>query len=362
VKKAISTRHGALGLPVFLPDATRGIVRGLDTRDLEQCGVSGLVVNTYHLMLHPGSRRIQQLGGCHQFMNWQKPILTDSGGFQIFSLIHQNPKYGTIRKNEIIFRSAFDQKKQILTPEKSIRIQANLGADILMCLDDCPHPAASASDNLKSVERTIAWAQLCKAEFEEIYATQPHDRPLVFGIIQGGNDRELRQLCAEALIGIGFDGFGFGGWPLDDNQQLLEETLALTAQLMPDHLPKYAMGIGKPENIVACIKMGYKLFDCALPTRDARHGRLFAFSETNERVWSGQNFYKTIYLQDSKHLHAAGPISENCDCYSCQNYSLAYLHHLYMIRDSLAKRLATIHNLRFYTRLMDKLSTILNGK
>lgn len=363
--KAINTRHGPLKLPAFLPDATRGVVRSLDAHDLEQCGVSGLVLNTYHLMLHPGSRCIQQLGGAHRFMDWHKPVLTDSGGFQIFSLIHQNPKYGSVRKNEIIFRSAFNQKKQKLTPEKSIRIQANLGADILMCLDDCPHPAASVIDNQNSVERTITWAHSCKDEFERIYADHDHSqkRPLLFGIIQGGNELELRQRSAEVLLEIGFDGFGFGGWPLDANQHLLQETLGLTAQLMPDHLPKYAMGIGKPENIVACYKMGYTLFDCALPTRDARHGRLFIFTETKARsLVSGKAFYRTIYLQDTKYLRESGPISENCDCFCCQNYSLAYLHHLYMIRDGLAKRLATIHNLRFYTQLMEKLSTIINGK
>ncbi|MBN1348346.1 tRNA guanosine(34) transglycosylase Tgt [candidate division KSB1 bacterium] len=351
----LRTQHGILELPAFLPDATRGVVRSLDAIDLERCGIPGLVVNTYHLMLHPGAKRIRQLGGCHHFMNWHKPILTDSGGFQIFSLIHQNPKYGSIRKNEIIFRTEIGGRKQLLTPEKSIRIQANLGADIMVCLDDCPKTDASDDENQLAVARTVAWAKLCKAEFDKLFDKKADDRPLLFAVIQGGTSFDLRRRCAEELLAMGFDGFGFGGWPLDAQRGLLTDTLSFTANLIPDEFPKYAMGIGKPENIAACFEMGYTLFDCALPTRDARHGRLFVFTDSHFSGFTDGSFYRAVYLQDSQHLHHSEPLSDICDCHCCRNYSLAYLHHLYMIGDSLASRLATIHNLRFYSMLMEKL-------
>ena len=288
-------------------------------------------------------------------MNWDMPILSDSGGFQLFSLIRQNPKLGTIRENKVIFKFS-DGKKKILTPEKCIQAQFHLSSDIMMCLDYCTHSEDSPEVQLESVNRTIAWAKLCRAEYDR-YLSQNRDerRPLIFAIIQGGNDRALRQHCADSLKSVGFDGYAFGGWPIDAKGDLLEDILAYTAELMPDDHPKYALGVGKPENIVACAEMGYNLFDCVVPTRDARHRRLYIFNADDwESVdLSKDDFYSCLYIQDKKHVTDSNPVSSLCDCLCCKNYSRAYLHYLFRIKDTLAYRLATIHNLRFYMNLME---------
>ena len=348
----LHTPHGDVTLPAFFPDATRGVVRGLDAADLEACGVPGLVVNAFHLAGRPGSRTVQSLGGVHALMGWQRPVITDSGGFQIFSLIRQNPKLGTITNNEAIFRSADGQKAQRLSPEKSIQTQLRLGADILVCLDDCTHPSDPLSEQTASVVRTIEWAERCKAEFERglaqrRYASDPP--PLLFAVVQGGADPDLRRLCAKELIAIGFDGYAFGGWPFDTRRRLLSDILALTCDLMPAEKPRYALGIGSPATLIACRRMGYNLFDCSLPTRDARRGRLYVFDSP------GGLSYSRVYIRDVAHRRSGDPLSDTCDCLCCRTYTRAYLHHLFAIGDALALRLATIHNLRFYTALLARL-------
>lgn len=358
----LRTPHGDVALPAFFPDATRGVVRGLDAGDLVACGVAGLVVNAFHLAGRPGSRTLAGLGGVHKLMGWQRPVISDSGGFQIFSLIRQNPRLGSITSREAIFRSAPGQKAQRLSPEKSIQIQLRLGADILVCLDDCTHPSDPASEQTASVVRTIEWAERCKAEFERgLERPAKKDRlkaglqtgaqplPLLLAVIQGGADADLRRLCAKELAAIGFDGYGFGGWPFDTDGRLLTDILALTAELMPADKPKYALGIGSPGALIACAKMGYNLFDCALPTRDARRGRLYVFDAA-----AGLS-YNRLYIRDAVHRRDGSPVSDACDCLCCRNYCRAYLHHLFAIGDALAGRLATIHNLRFYTALLDRL-------
>lgn len=356
----LRTPHGDVALPAFFPDATRGVVRGLDAADLEACGVSGLVVNAFHLGNRPGSRTVHALGGVHALMNWRRPIISDSGGFQIFSLIRQNPRLGSITNKEAIFRAAEGQKAQRLSPEKAIQTQLRLGADILVCLDDCTHPEAPREEQAASVARTIEWAERCKAEFERGVGgrtrkdrlkaelrTQSVPRPLLFAVIQGGADPELRRRCAAELVAMGFDGYGFGGWPFDANGRLLADILALTADLMPGDKPRYALGIGSPNALVACARMGYTLFDCALPTRDARRGRLYVFR--GDGLEHGR-----LYLRDPAHRRDAKPVSDSCDCLTCRGYSRAYLHHLFAVGDALAWRLATIHNLRFYATLMTR--------
>jgi queuine tRNA-ribosyltransferase len=351
--RALSLPRGEARLPAFFPDATRGAVRALDARDLEGCGVGGLVMNTYHLLGNPGLSAIKSLGGLHAFTGWRRPILTDSGGFQVFSLIRENARYGTINRNEIIFRSETG-KKTVLTPEKCVAAQFACGSDIMMCLDYCTHPDDPYEVNRLSVDITVGWARRCKEEYERQLETRKlKNRPLIFGIIQGGNDKALRRECAEALIGLGFDGYGFGGWPLDREGRLTEEILAYTASLMPNDKPKYAMGLGRPEGVAACHKMGYDLFDCTIPTREARHNRLYAF---NGETPANGRFYDFYSATDDKHRRDARPVSELCDCYACGNYSRAYLRHLLLSGDPLGARLATIHNLRFYMRLMEMLS------
>ena len=342
----LSLIHGDVKLPAFFPDATRGVVRCIDAQDLTECRVPGLVMNTYHLLNKPGPSTIKALGGLHTFSGWNGPILTDSGGFQVFSLIRENDKFGEIRQNEIVFRPEGKKgKKTVISPEKCIQAQFAYGSDIIMCLDYCTHPDDPPEINRLSVDITIRWARRCKDEYNRLAATS-QKKPLIFGIIQGGSDLTLRKECAEALIEIGFDGFGFGGWPLDSQGRLTEDILAYTASLMPDHTPKYAMGIGRPEGIVACHKMGYNLFDCVIPTREARHNRLYVFNE---------EFYEHFYPLDDIYRRDPRPVSDLCDCHTCRNYSRGYLRHLLNIGDSLGLRLATIHNLRFYIMLMERL-------
>jgi queuine tRNA-ribosyltransferase len=340
----LKTLSGTVKLPAFFPDATSGVVKGVDSTDLKNCKMPGIVVNTYHILRRSMVKTITDLGGIHKYMNWSGPIISDSGGFQAMSLIRANKKLGTIHKDKIIFR--LENKKIILTPEKCIQIQLQLGSDIVMCLDDCTRPEDSLEEQEKSVERTISWARKCKAEFDK------HKKnALIFGIIQGGNNKELRKYCAEELLKCGFDGYGFGGWPIDEKGNLVTDILKLTAKLMLDNLPKYAMGVGKPENIVTCSKIGYNLFDCVLPTRDARRKRLYILKNDPNK----KDFYEHIYLQDKKHFKDPNPVSKTCDCHCCKNYSRAYLYNLFKLEDPLAIRLATIHNLRFYSRLMEYL-------
>ncbi len=345
----LSLLHGQLRLPAFLPDATRAVVRSVDSTDLERCGVQAIVMSVFHLMLRPGSSTIQALGKLHEMCGWQRPIITDSGGFQAYSLIRQNPKYGRLMDRGITFRPEGSSRKFQLTPEKSVQLQLSYGADVVICLDDCTHPDDPLSIQRESVERTILWARRCKIEFQRIMEQKkiPHNRrPLLFGVVQGGTSLDLRQQCAEELLEIGFDGFGYGGWPLDGQGNLLTEIITYTRERIPQTFPMHALGIGHPNHVMTCARLGYGIFDSSLPTRDARHGRLYAFTNTQN------DKFKYVYVNDKKHIKANTSISPSCDCLCCSNYSLGYLHHLFKINDSLFFRLATIHNLRFMARLM----------
>jgi queuine tRNA-ribosyltransferase len=240
-------------------------------------------------------------------------------------------------------------------------LQFDLGADLVICLDDCPSPEAPREEVETSVARTIQWAGRCRQEFDRLLQVRggaEEARPLLFGVVQGGYDRALRQRCAEALLSLGFDGFGFGGWPLTPEGDLAEEMLGYTAELLPDPLPRFALGVGSPENIVRCYRLGWRIFDCVLPTRDARHGRLYTWNAGDLAAINlgGSDFYHFVYVRDEKHKRAYEPISAACDCPCCRHYSLAYLHHLFDVDDPLGLRLATLHNLRFYTQLLESLS------
>ena len=347
--------HGAVPLPAFFPDGTYGTVRCVDAGDLHNCQVPGLVMNGFHLLTKPGISVLRQFKGVNNFSGWDRPIITDSGGFQVFSLIRQNSKFGEVRKNELIFRPDGGNEKVILTPEKSIQFQFACGSDIMMCLDYCTHPEDSYEINKLSVELTVDWAKRCKQEYDMQLKSRkisPENRPLIFAIIQGGGYRDLRKICADELIDIGFDGFGFGGWPVASDGTLIDDILEYTANLMPDGKVKYAMGLGKPDGILKCVEMGYNLFDCVIPTREARHNRLYVFNDDSEDEPFSYSHY---YILDDKHIREDIPVSASCDCPTCRKYSRAYLYHLYKIGDSLAYRLATMHNLRFYTRLMEKI-------
>ncbi len=358
--RTLETRHGALALPVFLPDATRAVVRAVDSADLEGVGIEGLVMSAFHLMQHPGSTTVKALGGLHTMAGWRGPIITDSGGFQAYSLIRENAKNGSLSDKGIVFRPQGGKDKILLTPEKSIQLQLSYGADIVICLDDCTHADDGADAQRDAVDRTIAWARRCKLEFDKLTAdgrsSSASSRPLLFGVIQGGNDEALRKQCAEALLEIGgFDGFGFGGYPLDGDGALLTDILAYTRALVPSAFPMHALGIGHPRSIVTCAALGYGIFDCALPTRDARRGRLLSWNGDPASIdLAGPDWFSYVYIGDDKHIKTALPVCEWTDS-PASRYSRGYLHHLHAIEDAAYLRLGTLHNLRFMTQLIQRL-------
>jgi len=354
-ENVLNLPHGQLQLPAFLPDATRGVVRSVDSVDLENCGIQAVVMNTFHLMQRPGSSTVRALGGLHNMAGWKRPIFTDSGGFQAFSLIHENPKYGRLTNKGIAFQPDGASRKLTLSPEKSVQLQLSYGADVIFCLDDCTHVEYSRQTQQESVERTIDWARRGKAEFQRIMHQKkmPQERqPLLFAVVQGGGDRDLRKWCADALLEIGFDGFGYGGWPLDGAGNLLLDVIAYTRELIPAEFPMHGLGIGHPRNVVSSCRAGYALFDSAMPTRDARRSRLYVFDTPPPPSNWNEDWFSYVYVQDKKHIKANHPVSAFCDCFCCENYSLGYLHHLFKVNDCLYQRLATMHNLRFMTQLM----------
>jgi len=356
--RSLLVRGQSLALPVFMPDATYGYVRSLTADDLREVGLPILMMNAFHLMQKPGSSLISTLGGLHKMAAWSGLIMTDSGGFQAYSLIRQNAKFGSLTEKGIVFYPEGSSRKLLLTPEKSIQLQMSYGSDILVCLDDCTHITASRAEQEASVNRTLAWAARAKTSYQAQLRSRKwsdEERPLLFAVIQGGAELDLRRRCADGLLEIGFDGFGFGGWPLDEDSNLITDILEYTRSLIPREFPIHALGIGHPVGIVTSFRLGYEMFDCALPTRDARHGRLYTWSEANPALTSEGNWLKFRYINTEENFRDSGPISPDCDCECCRNYSMGYLFHLYRMRDSSYMRLATKHNLRFMTRLIEKL-------
>ncbi len=355
MRPALRTAHGELVFPAYFPDGTRGVIRSLGGEDLARCGTQGVMVNVFHLLARPGTRRIEALGGIHSFMNWQGPVAADSGGFQAYSLLDGSPGLGVITRKGFAYRMQKGGARRLLTPQKCIEAQFRLGADLMFCLDYCTHPGAPEQVQRESVELTLAWARQCRVTYDRLVEGKrlaPEERPALLAVVQGGEDPALRRACAAALVEIGFDGYAFGGWPVTEDGRL-SETVALVAELVPDDKPRFGLGIGKPENLVKAFRWGYDLFDCVIPTRDARHRRLYVFSAPPESATlEGEGFYHCLYMQDETHRRDSRPVEDGCDCDCCRHYSRAYLHHLFGIGDSLAERLATIHNLRFYRRLV----------
>jgi queuine tRNA-ribosyltransferase len=352
--------NGTLQSPIYLPDATFGVVRAVDAQDLEAVGVNALVMNTFHLMQHPGSSTVTSLGGLHKMSGWKKNIITDSGGFQAYSLIRQNPKFGRIYEKGITFQPENGTRKYQLTPEKTVQLQIAYGTDVVICLDDCTHVDEDYASQVESVDRTIAWAKLGMKEYKKAANQKKWDektRPRFFGVVQGGSYKELRRKCADALLEIGFDGFGFGGWPLDKQNHLLTETIGYLREIIPAKFPLHALGVGHPENVLACYQLGYDLFDSAMPTRDARHGRLYTFKnpDLSDNAGLTGDWFGYQYINDEETIKADKPISPYCDCPCCKHYSLGYLHHLFKQGDTLFMRLATLHNLRFMVQLCDRI-------
>ena len=328
----IFTTRGIIETPIFMPVGTQGTVKGVLPEALKEIGAQIVLANTYHLYLRPGHRLVQQLGGLHRFMNWDRPILTDSGGFQVFSL-------GDLRKiNEdgAEFRSHLDGSKHQLTPELSMEIQLALGSDIIMAFDECiPHPA-DRSYVLDSTDRSARWARRCRA------VVPAGSSSALFGIVQGGMDKDLRRHSVEQLLEIGFEGYALGGLSVGEETSLMYDMMEYSLPLLPSAAPRYVMGVGTPENLIEGVARGSDMFDCVMPTRNARNGVLFT------------RFGK-ISIKQARYRDDPQPIDPDCGCYVCRNYSRAYLSHLYRSGEVLASVLNTHHNLHYYLLLMKEI-------
>lgn len=357
MKSNLKSKNKDYSLPIFLTDATFGVVKSLDSKDIKDSKIRGIVVNTYHLLNTPGSKIIEKLGGIKKFMNFEGLTVTDSGGWQIFSLIHRNKKAGKITEKGVVF-SYGKLKGKVFTPEDCIDTQFEIGSDIIICLDDFTPPNVTKEKILDTVERTIRWAKRCKNQYQknlEKYGFTDENKPLLFAVVQGGDLVEMRKYCIDKLLEIGFDGYGFGGYMVDENGDLDLEISKKLAELIPNEFYKFALGVGDPFQVVKCLDYGWEIFDCTLPTRDARHKRLYIFNKeitSKEDLQSGE-FFKYLYLGKDRYIDSSEKISEYCDCFTCQNYSIGYLNHLFKINSVSAQRLASIHNLRFYSSLFE---------
>lgn len=363
-KKIIKTAHGNLKTPFFMPDATRGYIKLTDNSELREAGVEAMVVNTFHLYLQPGTKLIKKANGIHKFMNWDGPLLSDSGGFQVFSLIHQNSKMGKIYDDKVIFKSPIDGSRHEMTPEKSIQIQFDLGVDMMVCFDDCPPNGLGKDELKKSVDRTISWARRCKAEYarqvkRKKSKVKSYREPLLFGVVQGGNYKDLREYCAKELIKLNFDGYGFGARPVDKDGNFQEEILQFTADLIPEDKIRFALGIGLPEDIIRSYNLGWDIFDCVIPTREGRHGKLFYFchpersegSRDSSSSTQNDKKYKTFNINNAKFAKDFTPINSCSKTPELREYTKAYLHHLFKMREHLGYKLASLNNLEFYNNI-----------
>jgi len=322
------TPHGEIETPVFMPVGTKATVKAMTPEELEEIGARIILANTFHLLLRPGDEIIRELGGLHRFMHWWRAILTDSGGYQVFSLA----KLNKITEEGVAFRSPIDGAALFLTPELSIRVQENLGADIIMCFDECtPYPATHEYAK-SSAERTARWAERCKR------AHQRDDQAL-FGIVQGGVYPDLREWSAQATVALDFVGYAIGGLSVGEPKEEMRQALEVMDRTLPRHKPRYLMGVGTPEDFFLGVEHGVDMFDCVMPTRTARNGRLY----TREGL---------INIRNAKYARDPRPISESCRCYTCRHYSRAYLRHLMMSNEILGSRLATWHNLFYFVDLM----------
>ena len=360
--KTFRSSTGNIPLPVFFPDATRAVLRSLDTRDIEDTKTTGILVNTFHLYKELGMDFLKKMKNIRSFMDWKGGLISDSGGFQVGSLIKSNSKLGKITDEGAIFR--MDGKRILLTPELSIQIQMELGVDMVVVLDDFDAPDATEKENEKTVKRTIEWAKRGRQEFErlcKIKKISQSKKPYLLGVVQGGRYKDLRKYCIDELVKIGFDGLGYGGEEKIKGN-INYDLSKFVADNTPENYLLYALGVGKPEDIVAMTKIGYDIFDCVLPTRDARHGRMYVYNadSIDEIDLSKKDFYSFFNPKRAKNLSKFEPVSRACDCLTCTRYTKSYLSHLFKIGDFTAGRLATIHNLRFYSILMEKLGSMLD--
>lgn len=325
----IQTPRGEIRTPAFMPVGTAATVKAMMPESVASTGADILLGNTYHLMLRPTAERVAALGGLHKFMNWDKPILTDSGGFQVMSLAGLRK----LTERGVTFKSHIDGSKHEITPERSMEIQELLGSDIVMCFDECPALPADRDRIAESMRLSMRWAKRSREAFG--------DRPdhMLFGIQQGGLEQDFRQESAEALREIGFDGYAVGGLAVGEGQQAMFSTLDFATDMLPEDKPRYLMGVGKPDDIVGAVARGIDMMDCVLPSRSGRTGQVF----TRMGV---------LNIKNARHMDDPRPLDENCSCPACQNYSRAYLHHVFRSQEIISSMLLTWHNLQYYQDIM----------
>ncbi len=325
----IMTPRGEVRTPAFMPVGTAATVKAMRPEDVRATGADILLGNTYHLMLRPTAERIARLGGLHRFMNWDRPILTDSGGFQVMSLAGLRK----LSEEGVTFKSHIDGSKHVLTPERSMEIQALLGSDIVMCFDECPALPADDHEIARAMRLSMRWAERSKAAFG--------DRPghALFGIMQGGLTRDLRAESAEALRGIGFDGYAIGGLAVGEGQEAMFEVLDYAPEMLPEDSPRYLMGVGKPDDIVGAVARGVDMMDCVLPTRSGRTGQ----------AWTRRG---QVNIKNARHADDPRPLDEACTCPACAHYSRAYLHHVFRSGEMISGILLTWHNLHYFQQIM----------
>lgn len=342
----LSTAHGQLQTPFFMPIATKAAVKNISTDELEELGAQIILANTYHLYLQPGEQIIKKHGGLHKFLNWSKPILTDSGGYQVFSL----SKIRKIKENGVEFQSHLDGSTHMLTPAKSIKIQQDLGVDIMMALDVCPPGDAEFEEVRRANEITFSWAQESKKQW-----LKANKKQLLFGIIQGGVFKTLRDQSLEQITGLDLPGYAIGGLAVGEDRQDMFEVIEYITPKMPINKPRYLMGLGRPEEIVHAVKNGVDMFDCVIPSREARHGRLYQFCVQGDKegidLFNGLK-YRTIIVKNEKNKENFEAINPDSKIDLLKQYSKSYLHHLFKTQEGLGQRLTTLNNLEFYLELM----------
>ncbi len=327
----LHTPHGSVETPVFMPVGTQATIKGLTPDLVRSTGSRMILGNTYHLALRPGESVVKQLGGLHRFMDWDGPMLTDSGGFQVFSLAAK----AKMTEQSVVFRSHLDGSKFDLSPERAVQIQEDLGADVAMCLDECPALPAEKAKIAAATERTIRWARRCRA------AHQRSDQSL-FGIVQGGSYADLRQRCAEELVAMDFDGYAVGGVSVGESRDQVRLALEVSTLHLPRDRPRYLMGVGRPQDILDAVAAGIDMFDCVLPTRNGRNATCHTDSGP-------------VKMRNAAHKTDPRPVEEGCDCLCCRRFSRAYLRHLFLANEMLGPILATVHNLAYLQRLMARI-------
>jgi queuine tRNA-ribosyltransferase len=333
----LQTEHGVVETPVFMPVGTQATVKALSNEDVKYCGADIILGNTYHLYLRPGMEVIKNAGGLHKFMSWDKAILTDSGGFQVFSLA----TLMKVKEEGVEFNSHIDGSRHFLTPEKVVQLQCDLGSDIMMPLDECLHYPSTRDKAEKSLALTNKWAQRSKEELKK-FLEGNLKHPMLFGIVQGSTYPDLRKRAAEELVSIDFDGYSIGGLSVGEPKELMLEMMEGAIKYLPENKPRYAMGVGMPHDFFNAIEMGVDMFDCVVPTRNARNGAAY----TNEG---------RIIIRNGEYSKDLRPLSESCGCVVCKNYSRSYIRHLFNTEEILGLRLTSLHNVYFYVHLLDKI-------